>query len=168
MALTTTTTTTTASPVSTAITGNSTSRLSEVEKYSKSSNFFDRYFLTTTTVKDGVVQSQSNISSYPKKIVYYIGGIRYEDVQSTPTSAWITTFFYEGQGYSSPDFIDVPAYKDPNKENIIQNPKIENDVFIDREEMSAFQKNYNLEYIESLSDLETFAAGNYFNIVNNT
>jgi len=150
------------------ITGESTSRLSELEKYAKSSNFFDRYFSSTDITTDGVNQSASNTSSYPKVVVYYIGEIIYSDTKEDANSDWVTTFSFEGQGYSSPDFIDAPTYKDPNKENIIQNPKIENDVFIDREEMSAFQKNYNLEYIESLSELETYAAGKYFNIVNNT
>jgi hypothetical protein len=55
-----------------------------------------------------------------------------------------------------------------NKENIISNPKIYNDVFIVRQEVSAFDGNYRLEYIRTLVDLTTYAGGNFFNIVNNT
>ena len=55
-----------------------------------------------------------------------------------------------------------------NKENIISNPEIANDVFIDRQEISAFDQNYRLEYIGSLVDLTTYAGGGFFNIVNNT
>jgi hypothetical protein len=71
-------------------------------------------------------------------------------------------------GTSSPDFINKPVYKDPNKESIISNPKIYDDVFIIREELSAFDANYRLEYIKNLIDLETYAAGQFFNIVKNT
>jgi hypothetical protein len=55
-----------------------------------------------------------------------------------------------------------------NKENIISNPEIYDDVFIIRQEISAFDGNYRLEYIQNLIDLETYAGGNFFNIVNNT
>ena len=58
--------------------------------------------------------------------------------------------------------------KEVNKKNIISNPKINDDVFISRQQLSAFDKNYRLEYINNLSDLETYAGGNFFNIVNNT
>ena len=48
------------------------------------------------------------------------------------------------------------------------NPKIEDDVFIVRQQLSAFNDNYNLEFIENLNDLINYAGGNYFNIINNT
>jgi len=80
----------------------------------------------------------------------------------------ITVFEYTPSGTSSPDFISVPYYKDPKKENIVSNPKITNDVFIIRQELSVFDRNYRLEYIKNLVDLETYAGGNFFKIVKNT
>jgi len=79
-----------------------------------------------------------------------------------------TTFEYTPVGTNSPDFINVPYYKNVNKEKIISNPKIFNDVFIVRTEQSAFDKNYRLEYIKTLIDLTTYAGGKFFNIINNT
>src|ERR1035437_2295855 len=72
-------------------------------------------------------------------------------------------------GYTNnPNFVIKPIYQKPNKENIISNPKISNDVFIIRQELPAFDGNYRLEYIRKLVDLETYAAGKFFNIINNT
>ena len=99
------------------------------------------------------------------KIVYYINGIKYTDY----IDEGVTTFEYTAVGTgNTANFINLPYYKDPKKENIISSPKINNDVFIIRQQLSAFEKNNLLEYIGRLSELETFAGGNYFNIVNNT
>lgn len=149
------------------ITGESKSRLSELKKYTVGGSFFDKYFISVNFSVNGVDNIKSNVSSFPQTIVYYIDGIEYKDIiQSNGNTT--TTFKFEGQGYNSPDFICAPTYKNPRKENMVQNPKIENDVFINRKEQSVFEKNYNLEYIENLVDLTSFAAGGYFNIVKNS
>ena len=145
------------------VTGFSSSRLIELKKYVVTSNILDQYFQSTSPLIDGV---NPILSQVPNKFVYYLGGITYDE--TVDESGSTTTFTFNGEGHQSANFINKPIYKDPNKENIIQNPKIESDVFIDREEISAFDKNYKLEYIENLVDLETFAAGSYFNIINNT
>lgn len=143
------------------ITGTSKSRLSELKKYSVSSDFTKQYFGNGSLINDGVAYDNSIENN---KIVYYIGGIKYTDIVSSN----VTTFSYDGMGLSSPDFINVPIYKDSNKENIISYPKINDDVFIVRQELSAFDQNYKLEYIRNLSDLKTYAGGNFFKIVNNS
>lgn len=150
-------------PTSVVVTGNSQSRLSELRKYSVSPIFNNQYMTGGTYSVDGV----DTINSYPPiLIIYYLGGIRYTDITTGSTSG--TTFWFIGQGLNSPDFINVPYFKDPRKEKIISNLKINNDVFITRQELSAFDKNYRLEYIRNLSDLETYAGGKFFNIINNT
>lgn len=149
------------------ITGESKSRLSELKKYSISSNFFNQYVLSTGSANDGVNQNLSNLGTQPQKIVYYIGGITFTDLNYSDSTTK-TTFSFQGQGYNSPDFINSPIYKDPNKSNIISNPKVDNDVFIVRQELSAFDKNYKLKDIRSLIELTTYAGGKFFNIINNT
>jgi len=145
------------------VTGTSSSRLSELRKYTTSTIFANQYVGGGNTNTDGVdyVVSVSGVN-----IIYYLGGIKYVDMLTGITSG--TTFSYTAMGVSSPDFIYAPYYKDPKKENIISNPKINNDVFIIRQELSAFEKNYRLEHVKNLVDLETYAAGNYFNIVKNS
>ena len=145
------------------ITGSSSSRLTELRKYTITNVFAQQYVSGGTYLNDGVdyPNSISGVS-----IVYFLGGIRYVDLLVGYNSG--TTFSFTGQGYANPIFIDVPIYKDMNKENIISNPEIANDVFIDRQEISAFDQNYRLEYIGSLVDLTTYAGGGFFNIVNNS
>jgi hypothetical protein len=143
------------------VTGSSSSRLTELRKYTITTVFADQYVNGGDIDKDGVDVNNSNPSS---SIIYYLGGIRYVD--NVISSA--TTFSFTPEGTDSANFITAPYYKNPNKENIISNPKIYDDVFIIRQELSAFNDNYRLEYIKNLIDLETYAGGNYFNIVNNT
>ena len=138
-----------------------TSRLNELRKYTTSNIFANQYISGGSFTNDGVdyLTSVSGVS-----VTYYLGGIKYVDDVANE----ITTFAYMPSGTSSPDFINVPYYKDPKKENIISNPKINDDVFIVRQELSAFENNYRLEHIRNLSELLTYAGGKYFNIVSNT
>lgn len=147
------------------ITGQSSSRLSELRKYTVTTVFVDQYVVNGTPTNDGV----DLFNTIPnQKIVYYLGGIKFTDFVNSSGITTQTTFSFIGQSYNSPDFINVPYYKNPNKENIISNPKIYDDVFIIRQELSAFDKNYRLEFIGNLSELTTYAGGGFFNIVNNS
>lgn len=137
------------------------SRLAELKKYAVGVPFNQQYVGGGSLTVDGVDFSNS-IEGVT--IVYFIGGIRYvDDVLAT-----ITRYSVAAQGSSSADFVNTPYYYNPEKENIISNPKVNNDVFIIRQELSAFDKNYRLEYIKNLVDLTTYAGGKFFNIVNNT
>lgn len=146
------------------ITGTSTSRLIELRKYVITNIFTNQYVGGGTEIKDGV----DYINSTENRVVYYLGGIKYIDVRINISGDTRTTYSYLAQGWSSPDFIVKPIYKDPNKENIISNPKINNDVFIKRQEISAFDSNYKLEFVKNLVDLESYAGGSFFNIVKNS
>ena len=145
------------------VTGECTSRLLELQKYTTSNAFTAQYFSGGSYTVDGVdyLHSFSGVS-----ITYYLGGIKYIDLFTGSTTG--STFSFTTQGYLNPNFINKPIYQDPNKENIISNPKISNDVFIIRQELPAFDGNYRLEYIRKLVDLETYAAGKFFNVINNT
>ena len=171
------------------------SRLSELRKFTASADITKQYFGGGSWTNNGVDFSQLEytdtdvefrsygedegefrlhgededdfrITSGPilMKIVYYIDGIKFTDY----ILDGITIFEYEAVGINNPNFIHAPYYKDPKKENIISLPKIDNDVFIIRQQLSAFEGNYMLEYINNLSELRTFVGGNYFNIVNNS
>lgn len=152
-------------PTSIVITGTSTSRLIELKKALITNNFYRQYLSGGTYTKNGVDYTSPYTSSGISAL-YYIDGIQYLDIFVGFTSG--TTFRFIGQGYNTPNFINKPIYKNPNKENISSNPKIYDDVFINRQETSAFDKNYRLEYINSLVDLETYAGGNFFKIEKNT
>lgn len=142
------------------VTGTTNSgRLTELKKYAVGVPFTQQYVANGSVSQDGVDYANS---IYGTCVTYYIGGIKYVDTSGN------TSFSFTAQGTSSPNFVCLPYIKNPNKEKIISNPKISNDVFIIREDLSAFDKNYRLEYITNLLDLTTYAGGKYFNIVNNT
>ena len=146
------------------VTGTSSSRLTELRKYTITSVFSNQYVTGGNSSADGVDLGSSNPNS---SIVYFLGGIRYTDT-IVDGETIRTTFSFTAEGTNSANFITGAIYKNPNKDNIISNPKIYDDVFIVRQELSAFDKNYRLEYIKSLVDLETYAAGSFFNIEKNT
>lgn len=146
------------------VTGTSSSRLTELRKYAITNVFTSQYVGGGSFLFDGVDYPNSNQST---RVVYFLGGIKYVDTYTGLTSGTTFTFNTLGTGDTN-NFIVAPIYKDPNKENIISNPNINDDVFIVRQEISAFDGNYRLEYIQSLVDLTTYAGGKFFNIVNNT
>lgn len=143
------------------VTGGCTSRLSELKKYVISNLFTEQYVGSGSVANDGV----DFVNSTGGSIVYYLGGIKFIDISGQTTG---TTFSFVTSGITSPNFINAPIYKDPMKENIISNPKIDDDVFIIRQELSAFENNYRLENIKNLIELESYAGGKYFNIIKNT
>ena len=142
--------------------GNCPSRLNELRKYTITNDFLKQYYNIDIN-SNGV----DYIGSIPnQKIIYYINDIKFIDLIENNITT--TRFSFIGQGLMSPDFINKPIVKNSNKENIITNPKINDDVFIVRQELSVFDKNYKLEYVYSLIDLITYTGGNFFNIINNT
>lgn len=144
------------------ITGNCTTRLNELQKFTHSTVFADKYVSNGSLNNDGVDYNQSIEN---QRITYYLNAIKYVDTINSGTT---TTFGVYGQGFDSPDFIEYDVVKLSTKDNIISNPKIKNDVFIDRQQTSVFEKNYRLEFIRKLVDLETYASGKYFKIVKNS
>ena len=144
------------------VTGETTSRLSELRTYRITTVFIEKYPSNGSITNDGVDFNQSNPEI---EIIYYIGGIKYvDDIINSITRYEFTTL---GTG-NTLNFINAPIYKDPKKENIISRPKIQDGVFILRQEVSAFEKNYKLQHINNLVELTTYLGGSYFNIVNNT
>jgi len=142
------------------------SRLAELKKYAVGVSFSEQYVNNGSLTVDGVAYGDPNTVS-GKSVVYYISGIKYFDILTGTSSG--TTYSFTPQGIDNPlNFINTNTYKDPKKDNIISNPKIIDDVFIVRQELSAFDKNYKLEYIKNLNELLTYAGGNFFNIVNNS
>jgi len=165
------------------------SRLAELKKYAVGVPFKQQYVSGGTWTTDGV---DYGVSIVIENVTYYIGGIKYNDItlidgtyttfSYTPLSGGTSVVYYLGtvrtsggtiieytpSWTTSRDFVDVPYYKNVNKEKIISNPKIYDDVFIVRDKQTAFDKNYRLEYINNLIELTTYAGGRFFNIINNT
>jgi len=146
------------------VTGLTSSRLSELRKYTVTPVFANQYVGGGTWTTNGVdyPNSVSGVS-----VVYYLNRIKYVDILTGDDAG--TTFSFTAQGSTgNPIFINTPIYQDPKKENIISNPKIDDDVFIVRQALSVQEQNYRLQYVTNLVELTTYAGGNYFNIINNS
>ena len=147
-----------------AITGSSnSSRLVELRKFVTTDVFADKYKVFAGAGSDGVDYVNSIEG---QKIIYYLGGIRYIDYISNGTTT-LTTFKFSTIGSGNPQFITAPIYMQPTKEGLADNPETNNDVFITRQQISAFDGNYRLEHIKNLIELTTYAGGNFFKFVNN-
>lgn len=147
------------------IRGRAPSRLNELKKYRRDGNLSDRYFSGGNRNSDGV---DITTSIDGQIIDYYIGGIRYNDLFDNQNNYFETTFDYEAQGTNTLDFVSLPLVKDFSMGNVVDQPEVESDVFIDRQAISIFENQYRLSTISNLSQLNFYAGGGYFNIVNNT
>lgn len=146
------------------VTGSSRTRLVELKKYRNTGTLADKYFVSTDPAIDGVndIVSVENVL-----IEYYIGGIIYNDIYDGGNYQR-TTFSFTASGSTSPDFIDEPILKDFSKGDVIGRPEVKSDVFIIRQSLSIFEDQYRLRAIGNLSQLEFYAGGANFNVINNT
>lgn len=157
----------TISAVTYTVTGTSTSRLSELRKFSTSGSLEQLYFTSNTPTTDGVDTGLTTTGVTASTYVYYVSGITYQDDIVSGEST-VTSFSFISNGYSSPNFVNLPYIKDERKQNIVTPPETNNDVFIDRNERAGFRDNYRLRDIGNLAELTYYAGGAYFNIVENT
>ena len=138
------------------------SRLSELRKFSVSGTLSELYYTSTTPSTDGV---NPLLTTTATTWTYYIGEITYVDNVVNQ----ITSFEFDSLAYDDPNnFVDLPFIKDETKQNIIDKPEIDNNVFIIRQSLPVFQNVYRLQDIRNISELEKYAGGAKFNIVNNT
>lgn len=145
------------------VTGVSSSRLSELRKFTVSGTLSETYFTSTDpTVADGVNEL---LTATATTWTYYLGGMTYvDDVVNN-----VTTYSFTSVGYNEPNnFVNLPFIKDEAKQNIIDKPEIDNNVFIIRQSLPVYQNVYRLQDIGNLSELEKYAGGGKFNILNNS
>jgi hypothetical protein len=154
------------------VTGTSSSMLNEIRKSGYSPYVYNQYFLSTNPNINGLDLEKSGLSGTQNvtdftnfNVVYYVGGITYTQLSGASGS---TLFSMLGQQFSPLNFTNESIIKDENKENMTGKPIISSDVFIIRQEFSVFERNYNLEFIKNIAQLETYAGGAYFNIISNT
>jgi hypothetical protein len=142
------------------ITGTTISRLIELKKYTASTVFTNLYIVYDITTGNGVDYTNSIENVL---VVYYIDGIMYIDDLINK----ITTYSYIGIGYASPDFIFYPVLKDDLLNNIVTNVNVSSDIYIERSPLSVYDMLYRLEHIENMLELNTYAGGGVFVVVNN-
>jgi hypothetical protein len=149
------------------VTGTSESRLLELKKYAVSGGLDVQFFTSNDQNVDGLDLNLTVTGLTESLYVYYLGKIKYFDhVVNGITS---TTFEFISLGLDDPNnFDNLPIIKLESKQNMVENPQVDKDVFIERQRLPVFEKNYRLRAVNSLNDVISYAGGNYFTIYNNT
>lgn len=148
------------------VTGYSGSRLSELEKYVVSTNPAIKYYSGGSVSVDGL--TSFSITPVATALTYFIGGIRYDDITLSGTTAATTTFSFTITSFPSQNFDVKRVIKLESKQNMIENSQVSRDVFIDRQQQSVFERNYRLRAVNALNDVISYAGGDYFTIYSNT
>jgi hypothetical protein len=148
------------------VTGNSRSRLSELEKYVVSTNPAIKYYSGGSVTTDGL--SSFSITSAMSALTYYIGGIKYDDVTFSGATATTTTFSFTMTSFPWQNFDVKRVIKLESKQNMVENSQVNRDVFIERQSLGVFERNYRLRAVNAVNDIISYAGGDYFTIYNNT
>ena len=98
------------------VTGECVTRLSELKKYTITDLFLDKYISDGNLVSDGV---DYNIST-ENNVIYYLGGIKYNDVILSGST--VSTYTFTSLGYSSPDFFLSGTIRSGSRFLFIPNP----------------------------------------------
>ena len=141
------------------ITGSGSNRLEELRTYSVSPDLSLRYITSTTPTTDGLNVSLSDESQ--NLFIYYLGSITYT------SSGSVTTFSYESNG-CTPHVENKPIISNESTVGLVEEPIVDPEVFIGRQEISVFESSYRLADVKNLRELETYAGGNFFTIIENS
>ena len=149
------------------VTGTSKSRLAEIRKFKVSGDLNEIYFTSNSPASDGLDLFFTETGGAVETYRYYIGGITYTDVVQNGVSS--TTFSFLTSGTSNTNnFVNGAIIKDFAKEDSIDQPEVDDDVFIIRQSLSVFEDQYRIANLNTLSDLLDYAGGSHFTVVNNT
>lgn len=148
------------------VTGTCASRLSELEKYVVSNNPAIKYYSGGTITVDGL--NSYIITPALTALTYYIGGIKYEDLTLSGATATTTSFSFTISAFPNQNFDVKRIIKFESKQNMVENPQVDRDVFIERQQQPVFERNYRLRAVNALNDVLQYAGGDYFTIYNNT
>ncbi len=148
------------------ISGFTDSRLNEVISYDKNNPYIvGLNGVTNVVYTPNVVNSGNTLS----QVEYTINGIKYITSIEKPlfpdSDLYFktkTVYFFESSGLTKQN---MSLIKREAEMGISFPPKIENQIFIERQSISVFERHLRLEDIESVDQFDTYKNG-YYNIFN--
>ena len=140
------------------ISGYTDSRLLEIQTYEKNQPYQVGY--------NGVTQVDYNNNGTVKFIEYIINDIKYQTTfvrplfPNEPLKAFVTNtiYFFESEGLTEEN---INVIKKEVEMGLSEPPKIEEEIFIERQETSVFERHLRMGEIESLEQLEEYKNGYY-------
>lgn len=149
------------------ITGITDSRLNEVKTYNKNQPYQIGY--------KGVTNVQYDQFGNPNLIEYTINGIDYKtsigdslypkfefELKSTDVNIFKTDTIYSFESDGLDEY-EINVLKQEAEMGLSEPPKIESDIFIERQEISVFERHLRMGEISSLEQLDEYKNG-YYNI----
>ena len=138
------------------ISGYTTSRINELSQYGVT-----KFQLYKPIVKEGqqfgVITSMG--SSYTG---YTIEGVQYLDFPDKTT-----VYIFNSSGLTSDWMVESAITKNEALMNIVSDPQVQSDVYIERGKNSALERIQRLGEVDNIGDLENYGYG-FFNFVNQT
>ncbi len=145
------------------ISGYTDSRLKDVSTYSKTQPY--------QVGVNGVIDVIYNTATIPKAefVSYIIDDIRYDTYITVPQffgdNLFVRTntiYFFNSSGFTQQD---INVIKQEVEMGISEPPKVESEIFIERQSSSVFERHLRMDEITTVQQLEEYRNG-YYNIFN--
>jgi hypothetical protein len=142
------------------ISGFTDSKLNQVKTYDNNNPYVVGVNGVTNVLYNG---------TEPSYVEYIINGIKYQTSISTPLFQGVelffktqTIYFFESSGLTEQS---INLLKREAEMGISFPPKIESEIFIERQSISVFERHLRMEDIKGVDQFETYKNG-YYNIFN--
>lgn len=142
------------------VSGETYSRLVELEKTIQTSILSDKYFVSSNINTNGLDLSRSVENEY---YVYYIDNIEYKDDLVNN----ITYFKLISNGLNDENSILGNIYINNSIIYNISKPKVQSDIFVERPIRKVVEPFFRMKDIRNLNDLYEYGGGSYFKIIKN-
>jgi len=142
------------------VSGETYSRLVELEKTIQTSILSDKYLKSSNINTNGLDLSRSVENEY---YVYYIDNIEYKDDLVNN----ITYFKLESNGLNDENSILGNIYINNSIIYNISKPKVQSDIFVERPIRKVVEPFFRMKDIRNLNDLYEYGGGSYFKIIKN-
>lgn len=136
------------------ITGFTSSRLSELERYG-----VNKYPVNVPVINNGVIFGVIN-SIGPSYTGYTIEGTQYIDLPDGKT-----VYFFQSSGLTSDWMVQSAMTKEESLLNIVSDPEVQSDIYIERGKNSALERIERLGEVDNVGDLELYGY-KFFKFVN--
>jgi len=136
------------------VSGYTTSRLSELERYG-----VNKYPVNVPIINNGVVFGQVD-SIGPAYTGYTIEGAQYLDLPDGKT-----VYFFNSSGLTSNWMVQSAMTKQESLINIVSDPEVQSDIYIERGKNSALERIERLGEVDNVGDLEEYGY-KFFKFIN--
>ena len=142
------------------VSGETYSRLVELEKTIQTTNIEQKYWLSNDLSTNGLDINKSVENEY---YVYYIDNIEYKDDLVDN----ITYFKLKSNGLNDENSILGNIYINNSIIYNISKPKVQSDIFVERPIRKVVEPFFRMKDIKNLNDLYEYGGGSYFKIIKN-